>query len=87
MEHAFNWAYAAGKFVNGFLADHSNIKKFMATGLVVSAVANFIMGVLGMSGEAAGITGSVLFVAFAVMWAFNGWSQSMGAPPAIIGLS
>ena len=81
------WAYAAGKFVNGFLADHSNIKKFMATGLVVSAVANFIMGVLGMSGEAAGITGSVLFVAFAVMWAFNGWSQSMGAAPAIIGLS
>ena len=67
LEHAFNWAYAAGKFVNGFLADHSNIKKFMATGLVVSAVANFIMGVLGMSGEAAGITGSVLFVAFAVM--------------------
>lgn len=81
------WAYAAGKFVNGFLADHSNIKKFMATGLVVSAVANFIMGILGMSGESAGLAGSVLFVSFAVMWAFNGWSQSMGSAPAIIGLS
>jgi OPA family sugar phosphate sensor protein UhpC-like MFS transporter len=36
--------------VNGFLADYCNIKKFMATGLVVSAFANFIMGVLGLWG-------------------------------------
>ena len=81
------WAYAAGKFVNGFLADHSNIKKFMATGLIVSAVANFIMGILGMSSGSAGIASSVMFVAFAVIWAINGWSQSMGAAPAIISLS
>lgn len=81
------WAYAAGKFVNGFLADHSNIKKFMATGLIVSAVANFIMGILGMSAGGAGIASSVMFVAFAVIWAINGWSQSMGAAPAIISLS
>lgn len=81
------WAYAAGKFVNGFLADHSNIKKFMATGLIVSAVANFVMGILGLSVGTAGIASSVMFVSFAVMWAINGWSQSMGSPPAIIGLS
>ena len=81
------WAYAAGKFVNGFLADHSNIKKFMATGLIVSAVANFIMGILGMSAGTAGIASSVIFVSFAVIWAINGWSQSMGSPPAIIALS
>lgn len=81
------WAYAAGKFVNGFLADHSNIKKFMATGLIVSAVANFMMGILGMSSGAAGIASSVMFVTFAVIWAINGWSQSMGAAPAIISLS
>ena len=81
------WAYAAGKFVNGFLADHSNIKKFMATGLIVSSVANAVMGILGMTGAAAGLTTSVMFVSFAVMWALNGWSQSMGAAPAIIALS
>lgn len=81
------WAYAAGKFVNGFLADHSNIRKFMATGLIVSSVANFLMGILGMSGGAAGMAGSVLFVCFAVIWGLNGWSQSMGAAPAIISLS
>lgn len=81
------WAYAAGKFVNGFLADHSNIKKFMATGLIVSSVANAVMGILGMSGGAAGLSGAVMFISFAVMWAINGWSQSMGAAPAIIALS
>ena len=81
------WAYAAGKFVNGFLADHSNIKKFMATGLVVSAAANAVMGILGMNCSGAGIASSAMFVTFAVMWAVNGWSQSMGAAPAIISLS
>ena len=41
------FAYAIGKFVNGFLADHSNIKRFMATGLLISALCNFLMGALG----------------------------------------
>ncbi|MCR4564677.1 MAG: MFS transporter [Bacteroidales bacterium] len=81
------WAYAAGKLVNGFLADSSNIKRFMATGLIVSSLANFVMGVLGVSATAAGFSSSFLFIAFAVIWAMNGWAQSMGAPPAIIGLS
>lgn len=74
------WTYAVGKFVNGFLADYCNIKKFMATGLVISAFANFIMGVIGIWEGAAGITGSLMFVMFAIMWTLNGWSQSMGSP-------
>ena len=41
------FAYAIGKFVNGFLSDHSNIKRFMATGLLVSALCNFLLGALG----------------------------------------
>ena len=81
------WAYAVGKFVNGFLADYCNIKKFMATGLVVSAFANFIMGILGIWQGNAGISNALIFVMFAIMWTLNGWSQSMGAAPAIISLS
>ena len=81
------WAYAIGKLVNGFLADSSNIKRFMATGLVISVLMNFTMGVLGVSALNGGIANSTLFVLFAVCWALNGWSQSMGAPPAIIALS
>ena len=84
---ALLFAYAIGKFVNGFLSDHSNIKRFMAAGLCVSAVANLLVGVLGFAGGA-GLAGNMtLFVAFAVMWGVNGWAQSMGAPPAIIALS
>lgn len=190
------WAYAAGKLVNGFLADSSNIKRFMAAGLIVSTVVNFLMGVMGgtftskevvhvyqkdttavvamtdsvtfatkmanldwpdsshtkmvanaqlvntdvknppkavvigcdsaqvaqvadstacgivaKAGDVTpradsleislsymvkniptpqdnpGTTNTLIFILFAILWAVNGWSQSMGAPPAIIGLS
>lgn len=73
---ALLFAYAVGKFVNGFIADYCNIKRFMATGLVVSASANALMGVLGLAQSV--IPTAVVFVAFAVMWGLNGWAQSMG---------
>ena len=79
------FAYAIGKFVNGFLADHCNIKRFMATGLIVSAAANLIMGILVVASSA--IPTMAFFVLFAIMWGINGWSQSMGSPSAIIALS
>ena len=81
------WAYAIGKLINGFLADSSNIKRFMAAGLIVSVLMNFTMGILGVTALKGGIANSALFVLFAACWAVNGWSQSMGAPPAIIALS
>ena len=90
---ALLFAYAIGKFVNGFLADHSNIKRFMAAGLLVSTLANLTMGVVGLFGSGAGFIGNAaipstaVFVIFAIMWGINGWSQSMGAAPAIIALS
>lgn len=81
------WTYAVGKFVNGFLADGSNVKRFMATGLVLSAAANLIMGVMGATAVNAGISSSIIFIVFAVLWGMNGWAQSMGAPPSIVSLS
>ena len=69
------FAYAIGKFVNGFLADHSNIKRFMGTGLLLSALANLFMGF------------SNLFIVFVIAWGINGWTQSMGAPSAVVSLS
>ena len=72
---ALFFSYAVGKLSNGFLADHSNIKRFMSTGLLVSALANLIMG----------FTGSFLF--FAICWGVNGWVQSMGAPSSVVSLS
>jgi len=72
---ALFFTYAIGKLTNGFLADHSNIKRFMALGLLISAVANLIMGFT--SG----------FIFFALCWGVNGWVQSMGAPSCIVSLS
>jgi sugar phosphate permease len=79
------FAYAIGKLINGFIADYCNIKRFMATGLVISALANGLMGLFGLAH--AMIPTSILFVILALLWAVNGWSQSMGAAPAIISLS
>ncbi len=82
------FAYAIGKFVNGFMADYSNIKRFMATGLAVSALANISIGILGFTqNSGVGIASFSFFIIFAIMWGINGWSQSMGAAPAIISLS
>lgn len=83
---ALLFAYAIGKFVNGFICDYCNIKKFMSTGLIISAVANLMMGILGLGGLSF-IPTAAIFIAFAIMWGVNGWAQSMGAPPAIIALS
>ncbi len=45
---AMLFAYAFGKFVNGFIADYCNIRRFMTTGLLVSALVNLLMGTLGI---------------------------------------
>ena len=82
------FSYAIGKFVNSFMADYCNIKRFMATGLAISAIANFSVGALGFAAASTtAISTFGLFIAFAIIWGINGWSQSMGAAPAIIALS
>lgn len=82
---ALLFAYAIGKAVNGFVCDYCNIKRFMATGLAVSLTVNLAMGLLGFIDSA--VPTAVIFGTFVVLWAINGWSQSMGSPPAIISLS
>ncbi len=82
---ALLFAYAIGKAVNGFVCDYCNIKRFMATGLAVSLTVNLTMGLLGFVDSA--VPTAVIFGIFVVLWAINGWSQSMGSPPAIISLS
>ncbi len=84
---ALLFVYALGKFTNGFIADYCNIRKFMAIGLFVSAAVNLVMGFLGVIGTLTGLTTTLIFISFFVLWGVNGWVQSMGAPPGIINLS
>ena len=69
------FTYALGKFTNGFLADRSNINRFMATGLLVTALVNLCLGFVNS------------FILFAILWGISGWFQSMGAASCVVGLS
>ena len=64
---ALLFSYAIGKFVNGFLADYCNIRKFMAAGLVLSALFNLIMGVCGLLQGWLGFSSALLFIVFTLI--------------------
>ena len=72
---ALFYGYAAGKLVNGFLADHANMKVFFAFGVLMSALINLGMGF-----------STVLWLSM-LLWAFNGWFQGFGAPAGIVTLA
>lgn len=84
---ALLFVYAVGKFLNGFIADYCNIRRFMATGLLLSSVANLIMGALGLLYGTFGLSSMLIFLSFALLWGMNGWMQSMGPAPGVISLS
>ncbi|MBN2411684.1 MFS transporter [candidate division KSB1 bacterium] len=69
------YGYAFGKLINGFLADHANVKKYLATGIFMSALINLTMG-----------WSTALWV-WIILWGLNGWFQGFGAPSGIVSLS
>jgi OPA family sugar phosphate sensor protein UhpC-like MFS transporter len=81
---ALLFVYALGKFMNGFIADYCNVRRFMATGLFISALVNLLLGAVGFI---KGLPAGLVFMVFAVLWGVNGWMQSMGAPPGVISIS
>lgn len=87
VDSALLFVYAIGKFTNGFIADYCNIRRFMAVGLVISALINLVMGFLGLLNGWLGFSTMILFVLFFLTWGVNGWAQSMGSPPGVISLS
>lgn len=84
---AMLFVYAIGKFMNGFVADYCNIRRFMATGLLISSLINLLLGGLGYASDIITIPSFALMLMFAILWGANGWAQSMGSPPAVISLS
>lgn len=61
--------YGVSRFVNGFWADRLNGRVFMAAGLALSALTNFLFGCTSIS------------ILFGIFWIVNGWTQGMGFPP------
>jgi OPA family sugar phosphate sensor protein UhpC-like MFS transporter len=72
---ALFFSYAAGKLVNGFIADRINIRYFMAGSLLVAVTVNALLGF------------AVPFWAFVVLWGLNGWFQAAGSPCSVIALN
>ena len=64
-------AYAIGQFVNGQLGDKFGGRIMISLGLALSAVFNLLFGF------------SSVFTAMVVIWALNGYVQSMGWAPSV----
>jgi OPA family sugar phosphate sensor protein UhpC-like MFS transporter len=72
---ALFYTYAIGKLTNGFLADHANMKRFLAAGFALSALCNIGMGF------------STVVTLSVVLWGLNGWFQSLGAPGGVVAMT
>lgn len=72
---ALLYSYAFGKFFNGILADHANVKRFFTVGVLCSAIINIVIS---------GTTGLWIWI---VLWGFNGWFQGFGAPTGAVTLA
>lgn len=76
--------YGIGKFVNGVLADGSDVRKFLPLALIMTALANIafaltpsIISVLGLDPKVSAV---VLLWALTFLWGVSGWFQSAGFP-------
>ena len=72
---ALFYTYALGKLTNGFLADHANMKRFLAFSFLVTALINVTMGFT-----------TALWSAV-LLWGLNGWFQSFGAPGGVVAMT
>lgn len=72
---ALFYTYALGKLTNGFLADHANMKRFLAFAFLATALCNLAMGFT------TALWGAVL------LWGLNGWVQSFGAPGGVVAMT
>ncbi len=68
---ALFWAYAIGQFINGQLGDKFGSRVIITVGLTVSALMNLLFGF----SQAIGV--------MIIIWAVNGYFQSMGWAPTV----
>ena len=85
--------YGMGKFINGVLADKSNVRTFLPTALILSAICNicFVLSALFVTPGHVSFFGlpsaTVLLWLLCFFWGANGWFQSCGFPPVAKSLS
>ena len=73
------FTYAIGKFVNGILADRANVRTFLPTALILSALSNICFALSSVFITPGKFTffglpcASVLLWVLAFFWGCNGW--------------
>lgn len=76
--------YGIGKFVNGVLADGSDVRKFLPTALLMTALANIAFALAPNAVQLLGLSpkmfAMVLLWTLAFLWGVSGWFQSAGFP-------
>jgi len=65
------FAYAAGQFINGQLADKWGARRFISIGLILSGILNILFGF------------SSVLSAMMLLWGLNGYFQAMGWAPSV----
>lgn len=85
--------YGIGKFINGVIADKANVRTFLPTALILSAICNlcFVISATVITPGHVSFFGlpsaTVLLWIMAFFWGANGWFQSCGFPPVAKSLS
>ncbi|MBR1425463.1 MFS transporter [bacterium] len=85
--------YGIGKFINGVIADKSNVRTFLPTALILSAICNicFVLSAVFVTPGHISFFGlpsaTVLLWLLSFFWGANGWFQSCGFPPVAKSLS
>ena len=85
--------YGIGKFVNGVIADKANVRTFLPTALILSAICNLCFVLSAMFVTPGHMTffglpsATVLLWLLCFFWGANGWFQSCGFPPVAKSLS
>ena len=85
--------YGIGKFINGVIADKSNVRTFLPTALILSAICNlcFVISATVITPGHISFFGlpsaTILLWIMAFFWGANGWFQSCGFPPVAKSLS
>lgn len=80
------FTYAIGKFVNGVMADSSDVRKFLPFALIMSAIVNICFALSFCFITPGQFTffglpsATILLWVLAFFWGLNGWFQSMGFP-------
>src|SRR5574344_411313 len=76
--------YGIGKFVNGVLADGSDVRKFLPTALIMTALANIALAFAPSAVSVLGLSPKMFAVVrlwvLAFLWGVSGWFQSAGFP-------